>query len=130
MHQACQHRNNSTPRHKMQVTFIFQHCLSKVSWCKDIPIHYSNRSTAEIKLTCQIQSCAQVQSSISGFHAWRYIPLNACLGSPVEMSLTSDYPLCNMSQRGYIVDISAVSSLSPQTSRRRIASTSEIVFVP
>ena len=88
MHQACQHRNNSTCRHKMQVTFIFWRRSSKVSRCKDIPNHYSNRSTAEIKLTRQIQSCARVQSGILGFCAWRYIPLNARLASPVEILIS------------------------------------------
>ena len=82
MHQACQHRNNSTPCHKMQVTFIFRHRSSKVSRCKDIPIHYSNRSKAEIKLARQILSCAQVQSGFVGYSARRFVPLNSsCLPS-------------------------------------------------
>ena len=73
MHQACQHRNNSICHHflqkKYKVIFIFRHGLSKVSRCKDIPIHHSNRSTAEIKLARQILSCAQVQSGFMGYSA-------------------------------------------------------------
>ena len=124
---GSQHRNNSTPRHKMRVTFIFRHRSSKVSWCKDIRIHHSYRSTAEIKLTRQIQSCARVQSGIQGLicsalHSSERSPLLPCRD-------------VNCRQVSFLrafrtADIPVSSHLSPLTSRRRIASTSEIVFVP